>query len=315
MSKISRSQKNSKASISGSQPIFPEAEIQWLTSHPFGSLSLPENAGSKDMRQFLWPDSLNYHNPLNSLLLAQVETLQQLNSADSWFIRDGRIGIFNFFKKFPRPEKLKSQFFIHASAVDLVPASWRSHVKCYSFLQKKTTAHPKKLLICGLACLSAAHESQRADVLARLKKSLGEKNLATMEIHLFMPARHFNLMKGQTIHAEIYYFLFRFFPGRVKIVNWYFVTSQKSFKDFLLVNLNPVSILADSYINNYVSSKGGTVFEIPFIQNLEKIDFQLSNFHGLKTQALPAKAGKSLQAKTSGSNPEHLALPWQDWFK
>jgi hypothetical protein len=295
--------------------LFTASDKNFLKHNPFGAVTLAENNGSKEMGEYLWPFALNYHNPLNPVLLAQIEDLDQLSKASSWFVRDGKIALIYFFEKFPAPKKNTGILFISESFAGLVPAVWRKNTNCYSLYQKNSANRPNKILLSGLACLAAGHESQRSQLLSQIKKKFNSEELRQKKIYVFVPSRHFNFMKEQTFHAEFFYHLFRFFPGEVEIVNWNFLTTLKNFNDFLLVDLNPDTIWSDSYLTYYVLSKGGSVFDVPIVKSIEQLDFPLSNYHGLKTKPLSAAdAGDKTSVLKLKDDPAFYALPWRSWF-
>ncbi len=79
----------------------------------------------------LWPSSEEFYHPLNPIYSFFFRNYAHLDFYDVVLLKDGAIGILEFFLRFPIPRKNKSLFLVPADLTFLVPAAWRGQVLGY----------------------------------------------------------------------------------------------------------------------------------------------------------------------------------------
>jgi hypothetical protein len=89
----------------------------------------------------LWPSSEEFYHPLNPMFSVFIRTYAHLNYFSVILLRDGALGLMDFFLRFPVPKKTSSIILVHADLSYLVPLAWRPLILCYR-MASKNSYHP-----------------------------------------------------------------------------------------------------------------------------------------------------------------------------
>lgn len=98
----------------------------------------------------MWPSSEEFYHPLNPMFSLFLRTYLQLNFFPVILLRDGALGLTDFFLRFPVPKKTQTRILVHADLAYLVPMAWRSLVLGYRMTGTNTYAPTKKYLFYAL---------------------------------------------------------------------------------------------------------------------------------------------------------------------
>jgi hypothetical protein len=200
----------------------------------------------------LWPASQTYHSPLNPTFLGQLPTPADFNFRERWIVRDGSVLLSRFFRRQPRPHRIRSRLYVEHSLAKLVPAAWHNQVGTYQVISTVPEARPNTFLFSGPGWRSdhSVHE-----LMTRLK-ALDQAYVVKAKKIVFLPVKMLQDSSYQTFPVEYISALQSWTQG-FEIMNWASFGFQPSFKGHHLVHLSSKRYCADSFIVHLVLSRGG----------------------------------------------------------
>lgn len=196
-----------------------------------------------------WPFSMPSFNPLNPIFLWQVPGLGLLQQKSQWLVRDGKKGLLDFFKKFPRPEVFKGRLLLLTKFQTLVPRAWKKHVQFYDWVSCLAPREYEYLFFMGLAA--------------------GLKTFQNPEVRF--PGKSF-LLSAAGVPVGV--------PGMLAL-DWHQILYHTDFSKALCIEVGLQDWLSDNYLMHWVLSRGGQC-ESALSVSRDQIDILLSPHHGIR---------------------------------
>ena len=240
----------------------------------------------------LFPLTQNYYHRLNPCFLSGLQSLETLKYQRLLTVRDGAIHLASFLLQHgPKLKDTQNYFLIEKSLAPIVPDYLRSSFAVWSLSKQMASSlnEIKKVIIYGSMIPQytgpMAGVIEKLEILATLPKEVEVEVFVSMNKNPFEEQERGAMMLQELISH------IKDFAGSRQLS---FVTSEDfmertSFKGcFLLDLMHDKMVIADSYLQYYVASKGGVVSALP-IKNSGPFVFEmdLSFYHQMHVSPLP----------------------------
>lgn len=208
-------------------------------------------------------------------------------------IRDGYVGILDFFFMHPVPTKdMPTIFMIPKKYKRLVPKKWKEQVVFYTIEENKKSEDTKKLLIVhGPGLEDVFWKRTPEDIVSDLA------NLSTeyKKVYLLLPQRD-SFLSTPKEQRNLYWLqliknVYKHFGFDVQMsleISAFLkkLESKKVLSNFSFINIDQNQVFnADNYIDHYLWSKGGHRIELEkenVLPNSDEVEYSLSPFHKIK---------------------------------
>lgn len=108
------------------------------------------NDYSTEQQSRTWPSGEDFFHPLNPMFSYFFKTYEHLDFYKVILLRDGALGLLDFFLRFPTPKNCKAQLLVPADLLFLVPDGWRPKIIAYRLASPRPLKVTKRLLFYGL---------------------------------------------------------------------------------------------------------------------------------------------------------------------
>ncbi len=236
----------------------------------------------KDIYWTYFPSTEKYYFEGNPSFLYEFKDSFDMGRYPVVLVRDGFVGIIDFFLTHPKPTTdLSCIFLIHKKYESLIPKSWKNQVFLYHMKNFAKACSKKKLFIYGFGTDDIFFKSDPK----QLVKKIANLTQDYEEIEFFIPQResiissHEERLKRRDVllNKELY----REFGIDINI-EMDSKTFLRQFKDtdFSFFNIDENKYLfADNYLDHFFSSKGGYSLNEQLESMEDKLCFKLSPFH------------------------------------
>lgn len=237
---------------------------------------------SEKMNHILSPFVLEYHSYLKPLFLFEIKDTSVLNFFDFALIRDGAIGLMDFFLSNPTPEKFTCHLIVHRKLAIFVPKEWRDQILFYEALPSithKSEETSSDIFLTAFVDPFNINIEHAREVI----QSLSDRYENAYCLFTYPPSWASGAVERQTEHYfELTRLVCEKFSNRARFVN---LTNLNSLaltkKDFLDLKRGPV-FYADSYLDQLFFSQGAFNLDEESFENAEGVDFAVSPYHKWK---------------------------------
>lgn len=240
----------------------------------------------------LYPFSVDYFHELNPAFLFKINQIDLLKKYPAVTVRDGEISFGEFIlKNHQAISRIKTKFLIHPDLAQIVPDSLKDSFAAWNIVHSRSLQikEAKRILILGIM------NEQTLPPIAEIKKELDKLKVISpkVEIDIFLPIRShpFGLpWKESFIGYRTIEMLKEILPHNKFNYLGHSELMEKTscYGTYCLDLMTKKNVIADSYLNHLLSSRGATIssFETADVKNnIFEIDLSLG--HKIQFSPLP----------------------------
>jgi hypothetical protein len=301
----------------------------WFDHHPMSTWRQEYKTHSgDDVESFIgytWPMSTPYFNPFGAAFLIQLQDQRILHTKRIWLVRDGRVPLVWFFRRFPKPDpEVQAKLMIDEDMLTCIPVAWRPHISTYRLVSNAPATKESRVAILGLASESYCS----LDYLEKkLKQISAIEKSERIKMDMFLPVRTGSGDESDHVyHPDFFRRFFKVADHESRVFSYYQMVGTFDMQNLRLYDISDKMLLSDNAMVHELLKKGAQwpVTE-PTRENEEYVP--LSAFHGYAINhnvdfVEPDWDDKSLRTAAKFESDIAGALnsqafkfmPWPKWF-
>lgn len=264
-------------------------KIQTTKSHRDNEYYLQRNASKPfarfesrtDYKNFCnqyWPYTNHLFNPIPNCFLSQIHNHHLLLESDTWFVRDGFLGIHSFFSRFPRPLSDSPTLCIDHNLKGLVPIAWRKKIQYWEICTLLPKSAITTIIMGGLSTSTLTSLDELKKSIFQIQKEMYRFSNIN-KLFAFLPIFHSRYDNNELFHFRYFSELLKSFDIDIEPINFSQLKYKMSFNGTLYFNLNSRNIISDDFMSALVLSRQGMVHGVSKLRN-RTLAQKLSPHHG-----------------------------------